>query len=262
MFKRVLIVAVAVALAVPLGLLAVSALGRAAPAAQAQTPTPEPVNNPARTITVIGQATVHVVPDVANVSIGVETRAATVADATQENQTKMKALMAALKQAGIADKDIQTSNYSISWNQPQPIVSPAPEIAPGQTVTGTTYTVSNMVNVTVRDLNAISEVLDTATAAGANSIWGVSFGMDKPDVPLADARTQAVADARTRAQALADLGGVKLGPVMSMSEVMSGGPIPVAMPFAAKEAAAGATPISPGEVEVSYQVQVVYFIGE
>ena len=260
MLKRFLLVAVVVALAVPLGMLAVSTWGQAAPAAQAQTATPEvqPAYNPARTITVIGQASSRVVPDVAQVSIGVETRANTVADATQENQTKMKALLAALKQVGIADKDIQTSNYSITWNRS---AEPAPDLAAEPVTATQKYTVSNMVNVTVRDLTLISDVLDTATEAGANSIWGISFSVDKPDVALADARSKAVADATARAEALAELGGVKLGPVMSMSEVLSGGPVPVMTEFAAKDSDGG-TPISPGEVEVGYQLQVVFFIVE
>jgi hypothetical protein len=260
MWKRILFVAVVVALAVPVGMLAVSTWGRAAPAAQAQTATPEvsPAYDPARTITVVGQASSGVVPDVAHVSIGVETRANTVADATQENETKMRALLAALRRAGIADKDIQTSNYSISWNRPP---EPTPELAT-EGVTGTLeYSVSNMVNVTVRDLELISDVLDTATEAGANNIWGISFSIDKPEAALADARAKAVADASARAEALAELGGVKLGPVMSMSEVLSGGPIPVMRELAAQDSGGG-TPISPGEVQVSYQVQVVYYIVE
>lgn len=258
--KRFLFVAVAVALAVPLGMLAVSAWDRAAPAAQAQTATPETpaAKDPARTITVVGQGSTKVVPNVAHISIGVETRADVVADATQQNQVKMRAVVAALKLAGIADKDIQTSNYSISWNQ---YPMPGRDVAT-EPVTGTLkYTVSNMVNVTVRDLASVSEVLDTATEAGANNIWGISFSVDKPEAAQSEARTLAVADAKARAQALAQLGGVKLGQVMSMSEVMSSGPIYMERAVA-QDAAGGGTPISPGEVEVSYQVQVVYFIGD
>ena len=123
----------------------------------------------------------------------------------------------------------------------------------------TTYTVSNMVTVTIRDLTLVSEVIDAAVEAGANNIWGISFTVDKPDAALADARAKAVADAKSRAEALAKLGEVKLGPVMAISEVISGGQSPV-MYAVAEKAMGGDTSVSVGEVEVSYQIQVSYYI--
>ena len=257
MFKRILFVAVAIVMVASLGLASAWAFGQTKPAVQAQTPAPAEVKyNPAQTITVVGQGSVRVVPNVAQITIGVETTAGTVADGSTENQAKMKAILASLKAAGIPEKDIQTSSYSISVNRPPEV----PVSSTGSTgVTSTTYTVSNMVTVTIRDLTLVSDVIDAAVEAGANNIWGISFTVDKPDVALADARAKAVADAKSRAEALAELGGVQLGPVMAMSEVISGGQVPV-MYAVAEKAMGGDTSISPGEVEVSYQIQVSYYI--
>jgi uncharacterized protein YggE len=163
--------------------------------------------------------------------------------------------MDALKAAGIDDKDIQTTNYSIQldrYREPMPVSSEAAEQPP------LTYRVSNMVSVTVRDLASIGEVIDAVVEAGANSVWGVSFGLDDPSVAEEAARADAIADAQARAESLAELSGVAVGPVMSVSEVVSGGGVPV--PMVAEMAASGAGPISPGELEVGYRVQVTYFI--
>jgi uncharacterized protein YggE len=257
MLKRVLFVVVAIALVIPLGLAAAWAWDQASPPAQAQTPAPTVKYNPAQTITVVGQGSARVAPDIAQITIGVETSANTVADATKENETAMKALLAALKAAGIPDKDIQTSNYSITVNRNP---EPKPVTVSGSSEASTpTYTVSNMVTVTIRDLDLVGDVIDAAVEAGANNIWGINFTLDKTDAALADARTKAVADAKARAEALAGLGGVKLGPVMSMSEVVGGGSVPVAYDVA-QRAMGGGTSISPGEVEITYQLQVVYYI--
>lgn len=120
------------------------------------------------------------------------------------------------------------------------------------------HRVSNMVNVTIRDLGAVGDVLDAVVDAGANSIWGVSFGLDDPATAQAEARADAVDDALARAQALAELNGVKLGPVMSVNEVIGGGVVPMSVTMERAVAAGG--PISPGELEIGYQVQVSYFI--
>jgi uncharacterized protein YggE len=257
MLKRVVLVAVTIALVIPIGLAGIWLWGQVAAPAAAQTTAPAANYSPAQTITVVGQGSVRIKPDVAQVSIGVETSAETVSQAVQDNKTQMESIMAALTQAGIADKDIQTMNYSIQFDR-----YPQPMPASTGTESGTAapvYRVSNMVNVTVRDLDKVSTVLDAVVEAGANNIWGVNFSLEDQTKAQADARANAITDAKARAQALADLNGVKLGPVMSVSEVISGGSYPVAVPMAEK-AAVGAGPISPGELEVSYQVQVSYFI--
>lgn len=258
MFKRILLVVVAIALLVPVGVAGLWIWNQATAPAEAQTPAPEakPDYSPAQTITVVGQGSSRVKPDIAQISVGVETTADTVAEAVKENQAKMEAILAALKEAGIPEKDIQTMNFSISFEQPPQ--STPPEGGAGTGQAKPQYRVSNMVNVTVRDLDKVGDVLDAVIEAGANSIWGVSFSVDDPKAAQAAARSKAVTDAQTRAQALADLSGIKLGPVMSMSEVVTGAPVP--MYAMADRASGGGGSISPGEVEVSYQVQVSYFI--
>jgi uncharacterized protein len=248
MFNRTLLI---------VGAIAVLAIGMVAGAlaggqALAQTPA-EPVMSPAQTITVIGQGTARVEPDIARVTVGVETTGETIAEAVAENEAQMEAVLAALEAAGIADRDIQTTNFSISADRyPEPMPATTGEQA------ALVYRVSNMVTVTVRELDSVGEVLDAVIEAGANNIWGVSFTVEDPSAAQADARTDAMADAAARAEALATLAGVELGSVMSVSEVISSPGIVTEMAYARD--AAGGTSISPGQVEIGYQVQVSYFI--
>jgi uncharacterized protein YggE len=255
MLKRIALIVVAVALLLSAGLAGVWFRDQGTGPAVAQTTESE--YSPAQTITVVGQGSVRSEPDIAQVSIGLETSGETIAEAVAENGTKMTAMLQALEAAGIDEKDIQTTHYSVQINrypEPMPRVagSEAGEPAPQ-------YLVSNMVNVTIRDLNSVGDVLDTVIEAGANNIWGVSFNVEDPSDAQAEAQAEATADARARAESLAALNGVELGPVMSVSEVVGGGGVPVAL-MAVERAAGGAGPISPGEVEVNYQVQVTYFI--
>jgi uncharacterized protein YggE len=218
--------------------------------------------SPAQTITVIGQGSVHAEPDIARVSIGIETSAESVAEAVQENGAEMDSILAALEDLGIDEKDIQTSNYSVYLDRypetlPRAVVEGEEEALAPQPV----YRVSNMVSVTIRELERVGDVLDGVIEAGANNIWGVSFSLDDPEAAIADARVDAIADALARAGALAELSGVELGPVMSVSEVIGGGAAPYAIAMDSVErAAAGGAAISPGELEIGYQVQVSYFI--
>jgi len=214
-----------------------------APAAQL-TPIPSSAE---RSITVLGQGRVAVAPDVARASIGVETSAPTVAEATRQNAERMAAVVAWLKQMGVAERDIQTAGYSIDRGPQEP----------GVTLAGG-YRASNMVRVTIRDLSRVGSILDGVVQAGANQVFGVAFGLDEPAAAVAQVRATAVADARARAEDLARLANLSLGPVLALSEGATG-PQPVA------EAAGGAggavePPISPGETEVSVQVQVTYAI--
>jgi hypothetical protein len=190
-------------------------------------------------------------PDVAHVSVGIETSAATVQQAVVDNKGKMSTLLDTLKGLGVADKDIQTSNYSV-YTQPAPV-------APGASDSGVlTYHVTNQVEVTVRDVSKLGDVLDKAVAAGANNIYGVSFSVDDTSKLEADARAKAIADAKSRAASLAQLAGVQLGDVVSISEVISGnGPVYASM---ASGMGGGGTPIQPGELNVNMSVQVTFAI--
>lgn len=216
------------------------------------------VNQPApstgRGITVVGVGKASGTPDVANVNIGVETEADTVQQAVTDNKDKMTNLLSALKALGIADKDIQTTNYGV-YTQRQP----SPD---GKGLGPTTYHVNNQVNVVVRDVNKLGDVLDKVVAAGANNIYGVSFSVADTSKLEADARTKAIADAKDRAESLAKLAGVTLGDVVSISEVVGGsGPVyDGARMAAATGLGGGGAPIQPGELEMNMSIQVTFAI--
>ncbi len=257
MLKRITLVAVTMALLLAVGLAGFWLWGQVSSPAVAQSSQGTSDYSPAETITVVGQGKVYIKPDIARVSIGVETSAETISEAVAENETQMEAVLAALKEAGIAEKDIQTMNYSIQLDRyPEPM----PRVETGTEEAKPVYRVSNMVNVTVRDLDSVGDVLDAVVEAGANNIWGISFAVEDPSAAVADARAKAIEDAKTRGAALAELNSVKLGPVMAISEVISGGSGPMMEVAMAERAVAGGGPISPGELEIGYQVQVSYFI--
>jgi len=258
MFKRIGLVALTVGMLAAVALGGTWMAGQGTTTAAAQTSDDEQSYDPTQTITVVGQGAVSVSPDIARVTVGVETSAESVGEAVSENTTQMEAILAALEEIGIPEKDIQTTNFSIYFDRyPEPL--PRSVSSAEGAVAAPQYRVSNMVNVTIRDLEKVSEVLDGVIEAGANNIWGVSFELDDTEAAQADARTAAVANALARAQALAELSELELGPVMSVSEVIGTSSIPMA--FAAERAmGGGGGPISPGEVEISYQVQVTYFI--
>jgi hypothetical protein len=224
--------------------------GAAVPAAQAQA---QPAG---RSITVVGQGKASGTPDVAHITVGVETTGASAQEAVDANRQNMTALLAKIKEMGIADKDIQTSNFSI-YTEQQPVPMPAEGQVVGQAAP--LYHVSNQVNLTVRDIDKLGEVLDEAVSAGANSVYGVYFEVEDTSTLEASARENAIADAKARATSLAQLSGVSVGEVLMISEVV-GGPVPLMVERAVAFDAAGGTPIQPGEFEVSVSVQVTYAI--
>lgn len=203
-----------------------------------------------RALSVMGKGVVSVKPDLAVASVGVETFAGTVVEAVQQNNTIMAEVMAKLQEMGIAEKDIQTSNYSISSERP------------GGEMTPTQYRVSNMVQVKIRDMAQVSTVLDAAVQAGANQVWGVNFTIEDTKPYEAEARTKAMEDARQRGEALAGLADVQLGQVLYVGESSTVNPVPAYKGLGAggMGAAESVTPISPGEVQFTYDVQVTYAI--
>ena len=213
----------------------------------------QPASSSGRGITVVGIGKASGTPDVAHVNVGIETEADTVQKAVSDNKDKMTKLLGTLKGLGIADKDIQTTNYGV-YTQRQP----GPD---GKSQGPTTYNVNNQVNVTVRDVNKLGDVLDKAVAAGANNVYGVSFSVDDTTKLEADARAKAIADAKVRAESLAKLSGVTLGDVLSVSEVI-GGPSPVydSQRMSAAAGLGGGAPIQPGELEVNTSIQVTFGI--
>ena len=255
MGKRVALVGIAIALILSLGVAAVWLWGQAASPAQAQSTESAGGYSPTETITVVGQGSVSVKPDIARVSLGVETSAETIGEAVAENQDIMESILAALEDIGVDSKDIQTMNYSIRLDRyPEQFGRVESATEEPQPV----YRVSNMVSVTIRDLDSVGSVLDAVIEAGANDIWGINFAVDDPAQSQDEARAAAIEDALARAGALAESNGVELGPVMSVSEIV--GATPISKAVVMESAAAGGGPISPGELEVGYQVQVTYFI--
>jgi uncharacterized protein YggE len=223
------------------------------PAAYAQT-TPGAT---AGGITVVGEGTVRIKPDVARAQIGVEVMMDSVKAASEANKERLEAVLTALQEQGIAETDIQTSGFSVYAERFGP-EGPLPEDQ-------INYRVSNNVNVTVRDLDTLGAVLDAAIEAGANNIYGVEFSLDDPTTVESQARQSAVADAEAKATELAELTGVTLGNVVSVSEVIGNGGGYYASNFNVADRAmggGGATPISPGELELVMQLQVTYAIGQ
>jgi uncharacterized protein YggE len=204
-----------------------------------------------RSITVVGIGKATGKPDIARVTVGIETQAPSLQKAVDDNKAKMNGLLDTLKGLSLADKDIRTSNYSVYTERMSP-PAPGAEVNTDQMI----YHVTNQVDVTVRDVNQLGDVLDKAVAAGANNIYGVNFSVDDTAKLEADARAKAVADAKARAQELAQLNGVQLGEVLTVSEVIGGPAYP--MDFGAKGIGGGGTPVQPGELEVSMSVQITY----
>ena len=209
--------------------------------------------NVAGGVTVVGQGTAYGQPDQATVVVGVETFATTVQEATTQNQATLDSVMAALEAAGIPAEDIQTTNYSLYAEQIYGDKGP-------EGIAG--YRVSNQVNVKMRDIALVGDVLAAVTEAGANAIYGVNFSVADPAALEAEARALAMADARKRAESLAELGGVSLGNVTIISEVVGTPVYPMmgAGGFAMEQAASAVPGISPGQLSYQVQVQVTYGI--
>lgn len=220
---------------------------------QAQTPTAQIAATIPGTITVVGEGKVTLEPDIARVSIGVETVTNTVKEASDQNRATVEAVLEALREQGIADEDLQTSGFSIYAER----FGPDGPLAEGDV----RYRVSNNVSVTIRELANVGTILDAAIEAGANNIYGVEFALDDPGDAEADARAAAIADANEKAAELAELTGTSLGQVVSVSEVIGAGGGFYAGNFAQQARAMGGTPISPGQLDLIMQLQVVYAIG-
>lgn len=215
-------------------------------------------------IAVTGTGTTSVKPDLALVNLGIEATAPTVAEARSKGAAAMEALTKAVKTKGLADADIQTQSFNI-YPKYGTSVSPTPSTKPTPPeIVG--YTVSNLVQLKVRNLDALSDVLDSAIAAGGNAIRvnSFQFTIEKPDQYLAKAREEAVLNAKARADVLAKAAGVKVGPARSISE--SGASLGALDKMLAAPAAAGAdgrgasTPVSPGEQNLAVVVSVVFEI--
>ncbi len=217
----------------------------AAPMAAAQS-TPQAASLP-KSLTVVGQGKVSVKPDMAETTLGVRAEADSVAAAQSKVNQDMDNLLKALKQAGIADADIQTTGYNVN-----------PRTTPEGKTSG--YEVSNMVRVRIRDLAKVGPTIDAALQAGANQVYGIQFTLADPASAQTQARAAAVNDAKARATELAGEAGVTLGEIVQVSSVITGGPVfdsPMGKGGMVEMAVASAA-VQPGELMVTTQVQVVY----
>lgn len=228
-------------------------LPRAFAAENQQTQPPEPTESaPMRTISVNGSGTISLDPDMATINIGVHTENSDAQQAVADNNAQAQEVMDVLKNFGIAERDISTSNFSIY---------PRQDYDNEGKITSITYVVDNSVQVKVRDLSTIGGVLDAAVSAGANSINGIQFGVEDSSAAYNDALEAAVVNARGRAEVLAQAAGVELGEVQSISSSVSGGPIPIYQDVRmSAEAAAAEVPISPGQTQITVDVSMVYAI--
>ena len=206
-------------------------------------------------IWVSGEGKVTVVPDVANLSLGVQVEAATLADANSKASAAMDALINVLKTQGIADKDIKTQNFSI-----YPVYDYTKDIGT-QVIRG--YQVTNTVAVKVRVIANSGKIIDASvTAAGdAVRVNSISFSVDDPTKSIDQARELALLDAKAKAEQIARVTGVSLGSVSFVSDSSSNVARIVAPSFDAKAGAAGSTtPILPGDTDLTVSVQVIYNI--
>ncbi|RYZ02367.1 MAG: DUF541 domain-containing protein [Myxococcales bacterium] len=228
-------------------------------------------NGPVRGVTVTGSGKVSGKPDVARTTVGVETRATTAEEAVGDVNARMARVITALKQAGVAEADLRSSSVSLNFERnpepPRPY-EPAPAAAASKAAPASPppaplpptgfYVATNNVEVTVRDLNRAGQVLSAATSAGANQMFGIRFELEDPSALLATARQKAVADARARAEKLAQLAGVKLGSAVSITELEGGSPGPMPAFAMMRSDAANVAPVERGELTVSASVQIVY----
>jgi uncharacterized protein YggE len=188
-------------------------------------------------------------PDVATINAGVVTQAGGAARAMADNASRMTATIAALRKAGVADRDIRTASLRLS---------PQYRYADNQPPVLTGYQAANQVTVRFRDIAKAGSILDALVAAGANQIDGPNFAIDKPEAALDEARTQALATAKARAELYAKAAGLKVKRIVRIGE--SGGAEPPIRPMMMMSARAkgDSTPVEPGEETLSITLQVTF----
>ena len=211
-------------------------------------------NADVRTLSVSGSGEAFLAPDIAYVYIGVHTENTTAAQAVTDNTAQTEELIQAIRDFGVEANDIRTTNFSI---YPMDRFDPSTGLPSGEKV----YAVDNTVYVTVRSLETLGDLLDTAVQAGANNVNSIQFDVEEKDEALQQARAEAVEDARNQAQALAQAAGLTLGEIRSISFFDA----PVYPLFDGKGGggmgaaeAAAAVPIQPGQLTFTVSVNVTY----
>jgi uncharacterized protein YggE len=218
-------------------------------AAQAQVPVVQTINGTRLDLSVTGE--VSRVPDIANISAGVVTRAQSATAAISQNATRMERVRAALRRAGIEDRDIQTNSINLN---------PEYRYQDNQAPVLTGYTATNQVSIRFRDIRNSGKILDALVAEGANQINGPSLSIDKPEAAMDEARTKALAVGRARAELYARSLGLRVAKLVSVSE---GGGFSPPRPYADAMASVGAravskTEIDPGEQQVQVTLAMTF----
>ncbi len=205
-------------------------------------------------LTVSGHGTVKVEPDTASVSFGVTIDDETLSTAQAEATETMAAIIATVTGAGVEERDIQTVDFSVT------IVYDYDDDGTVSGIIG--YQVSNTVNVTVRDLDALGGILDAVVASGANNVYGVSFFVNDATAAASLARTAAVEDAMTKANEIAAATGLQVSRVASISEQTSVPPTPIdyypAPSDDMAEGSASSVPVQAGSTEITSDIDVTF----
>ena len=208
--------------------------------------------DPPRGLTLVGVGEVRAKPDLAVVRVGVVSQADTARAALDDNNEAMRAVMAALQDHGIAERDMQTSQFTVQPRYRHDQTGEAPPRIDG-------YEVSNQLTVTVRDLERLGPVLDQAVSVGSNQILGVEFDLADPEPRRDEARRLAVEDATRKAQVYAEAADVELGPIRAMTEQARLDP---PQPYARMEMAQASVPVAEGEQVIAVEVTVTWDIGQ
>ena len=195
-------------------------------------------------MTVGGEATIAVAPDTAIIRIGVTSQGKNAREASEANARQITAVLAAIKASGIDDRDIQTSRLSLQ-----------PQYDPNKSGTArlTGFQVTNQLTVRIHDIGKLPDILDRAIAAGANEMSGIEFAVSQQSRLLDQARAEAVADARRKAELYAQAAGAKLGRVLQIADESAPAPRPLVQAMRA-----GAVPVAPGEQMLRVAVTVSY----
>lgn len=235
-----------------------------------------PQNQP-HEIQISGEGKAYLKPDVALVSFGVTSQALKSQDAVNQNNTKMNAVIMAIKSLGVKDKDIQTTLYNLTpiydYNYPVPMgapvmgsggsssssmIYPMPPVPGGRTFNG--YSLEQQISVKIRNFDNINGVLDKATAAGATNVGQLQFTVDNPEMARAEAREKAIKNAKEKLDSLAKQSGLRVGKLVNVYEGYNNYPIPMYAEAMAKDSAGDSVPpqIQTGQMEVSSSVTLTY----
>lgn len=234
------------ATATALGLGLALALPLAAPAALAD-------RLPAQ-LTVTGEGATEIAPDLATLQVGVTTTGATAAEALSANSAALEAVLARLREAGVEGRDLQTSNLSVTPNW-----TGYDSSSSGPQISG--YTAMNIVTVKLRKLDSLGAVLDAAVQDGANTLNGLTFGLQDPRPAMDTARKAAIEDAKAKAALYAEAAGVTLGRIAVITENSGsgGGPAPM---FREAAMSAAPVPVESGQLSMQATVTVVWDLAE